>query len=168
MTKKADLKFSSQTYGELRLSGMVSRIESYINEQPDMSHRLIIGTDSLPNAYSGVVYFVSALVIHRIGRGGIYFWCRQKMSKIFELRPRIWQEAWISIELAQQLVEKFNFLSESGKHIEIHVDVGNNGPTRDLIKEIASMVSGHGFNVKMKPDAYAATKIADRHTIQCQ
>ncbi|MDD5567564.1 MAG: ribonuclease H-like YkuK family protein, partial [Patescibacteria group bacterium] len=88
-----------------------------------------------------------------------------RVSEIFELRPRMWQEAWISIELAKTFIENFGFIPEAGRQIEIHVDIGNNGPTRELIKEIVGMVVGNGFEVKTKPEAFAASKVADRHVV---
>jgi len=37
----------------------------------------------------------------------------------------------------------------SNYNVEIHVDVGNNGPTRSLIKEIVGMIEGMGFVAKV-------------------
>ncbi len=48
--------------------------------------------------------------------------------------------------------------------MEIHVDVGNNGPTRSLIKEIVGMIEGMGFVAKVKPDSFGASRVAHRHT----
>ena len=49
-------------------------------------------------------------------------------------------------------------------NLEIHVDVGEHGDTREMIKEIVGMVTGNGFVAKTKPDAYAASYVADKHT----
>ncbi|HAV21575.1 MAG TPA: hypothetical protein DCX02_06940, partial [Firmicutes bacterium] len=43
-------------------------------------------------------------------------------------------------------------------------DIGRNGGTKDLIREIVGMVTGTGFEAKIKPDAYGATKVADKHS----
>ncbi|MFZ5899548.1 MAG: ribonuclease H-like YkuK family protein, partial [Bacillota bacterium] len=48
--------------------------------------------------------------------------------------------------------------------VEIHIDVGSHGDTKDLIREVVGMVTGSGFNAKIKPDAYGASSVADRHT----
>ena len=48
--------------------------------------------------------------------------------------------------------------------VEIHVDIGQKGPTRELIAEVVGMIRGNGFNVKTKPDAFGASSVADRHT----
>ena len=47
--------------------------------------------------------------------------------------------------------------------IEIHVDIGNNGKTKNLISEIVGMVRSSGYTVKIKPDAFGASNVADRH-----
>ncbi len=49
-------------------------------------------------------------------------------------------------------------------NLEIHVDVGEHGDTRDMIKEVVGMVTGNGFVAKTKPQAYAASYVADKHT----
>lgn len=54
----------------------------------------------------------------------------------------------------------------AGSHLdlEIHLDIGMNGPTRDLIKEMVGRVSGLGFTVKIKPCSTAASSLANRYT----
>ena len=48
--------------------------------------------------------------------------------------------------------------------VEIHLDVGNNGATKTLIKEVVGMVVGSGFNARIKPDSYGASSVADKYT----
>ncbi len=47
--------------------------------------------------------------------------------------------------------------------LEIHIDVGEHGRTRELIDEVVGYIRGSGFAVKTKPDAYAASSVADKH-----
>jgi predicted RNase H-related nuclease YkuK (DUF458 family) len=42
--------------------------------------------------------------------------------------------------------------------------VGNNGETKRIVREVVGMVSGSGFSAVIKPDAYGATKVADKHS----
>ena len=44
----------------------------------------------------------------------------------------------------------------------IHADVGANGATKDMIKEIVGLIKGNGFEAKIKPEAYVASIVADR------
>jgi len=48
--------------------------------------------------------------------------------------------------------------------ITVHLDVGKNGPTRDLIEAVVGMVKGFGFDAVIKPDSFGAFVLADRHT----
>jgi hypothetical protein len=49
-------------------------------------------------------------------------------------------------------------------NLEIHVDIGENGRTKEMIDEVVGMIIGGGMRVRIKPHAYAATSVADKHT----
>ncbi len=157
-------EFRSPTHGRLTLAGAVGRIVAFVAAKPENRYRLIIGTDSLPGV-NGQVALVSAIVLHRVGSGGVYFWRRQRHDKIVTLRDRMLSEALASLELATRLREHPDLRDLVGQTIEVHVDVGENGPTRQMIAEIVGMVTASGFTVRTKPDSFAATKVADRHTV---
>lgn len=160
-----NLSFYSPSFGELSLADMVLRAKIYIEAKPDNLYRLIVGTDSQP-ASNGRDYidYISAFVIHRVGLGGIYFWHRTVGQKVFSLRDRIYTEALLSLQLSQILIEDLEDAGLMGYDLEIHVDVGNMGPTRAMITEITGMIRGNGFKVRTKPDSFGASKVADRHT----
>ncbi|HHX50219.1 MAG TPA: hypothetical protein GX711_02130, partial [Clostridia bacterium] len=70
----------------------------------------------------------------------------------------------LSLDTASKLAERF---SENGQHdldVEIHLDIGPNGSTKELIREIVGMVVGNGFEAKIKPDSPGASKVADKYT----
>lgn len=132
------------------------------------THRIIIGTDSTLKL--GGAEFVTAIIVHRVGHGGIYFWKRieaygtvPENRRYRVLRERIYQEAVLSLETARVLIDyikrTYAFLTD----LEIHVDVGRAGATREVIQEVVGMVKGSGFAVKTKPEAFAASSVADRH-----
>ena len=125
-------------------------------------YQIIVGTDSQKmkkNKYD----FVSALIIHHIGSGGIYFWRRQIIDRTIPLKERIYQEAMMSIQTSENFINFFKLNGISKYNIQIHVDIGTNGETRDMINEVTGMIRSNGFDVKIKPDSYGASKIADRH-----
>ena len=159
------MMFHSPSYGEIDLTTVLVHINTYLRSAPNESHKIIIGSDSSP-AVAGRAEFVTALVVHRVGRGGIYFWQKHTSDKMTILRDRMYREALYSLELAHILVKEkvFGFGDTSTNWLEIHVDIGENGPTRPMIKEIVGMVTGSGFTVKTKPASYAASKVADRYT----
>jgi predicted RNase H-related nuclease YkuK (DUF458 family) len=81
------------------------------------------------------------------------------------LRDKIYQEVLSSLEMAHNLVPelKTKLAEYSEKYdLEIHIDVGESGKTREMIKEVVGMVTGSGFVAKTKPYSYAASNIADK------
>jgi len=81
------------------------------------------------------------------------------------LRDRIYTETLMSLELAQKIVPEIRKVITAAKYdLEIHIDVGALGPTREMIKEVVGMVSGNGFVAKTKPESWGASSVADKHT----
>lgn len=157
-------KFTSPTRGEVSLSELVDFVREYICCD-GFEHKIIVGTDSSPANEKGRTFLVTAVVVHRVGRGGIYYWTQSARNDLQELCNRMYAEALRSIEVAQQLIEHGLIpIEDSNGELEIHVDVGPNGPTRKMIQELVGMVKGSGFLVKTKPSSFAASKVADRHT----
>lgn len=159
--------FNSPTHGKLTIDKMRTRIRSFMEEEPNNKYSVVIGSDSQPK--TGVsVDFITAVVIHRQGKGGIYFWKRnvneKNIYKISTLRQRIYQEALLSLETANEFLEAVKGDGITKYDVEIHVDIGKFGQTREMITEIVGMIRGSGFIVKTKPDSYGASKVADRHT----
>jgi predicted RNase H-related nuclease YkuK (DUF458 family) len=155
--------FNSPTYGTLALSHVREKILFFLAQDPESKYELVIGTDSQPKNGSGID-FVTAIVIHRIGMGGIYFWRNTVNKKPMVLRQRIYEETALSLEMAETVLVLLHRDGITKYDVEIHVDVGKFGETREMINEIVGMIRGSGYAVKTKPDSYAASKVADRHT----
>ncbi|PJE57714.1 MAG: hypothetical protein COU82_00460 [Candidatus Portnoybacteria bacterium CG10_big_fil_rev_8_21_14_0_10_38_18] len=181
--------FYSPSKGIMNLGEIIKELIDYRKEMPEIKHRIVIGTDS--EIKEKGVEFVCVVAVHRIGKGGRYFWSRIYDERKFDLRSRIYQEAVISLALAGALLEKelelhnvkldmgqsigemFELLEKESNglnqeiifsnELEIHVDIGQKGPTRDMIKEIVGMIKGSGFFVRIKPDSFAASTLADHH-----
>ncbi|MBI5452603.1 ribonuclease H-like YkuK family protein [Candidatus Gottesmanbacteria bacterium] len=155
--------FNSPTFGVLTLADVRQKVLEFMAKLPEYKYQLVIGTDSQPKNGSGCD-FVTAIVVHRIGTGGVYFWKRIVEKKSLHLRNRIYKEATFSLTCAEELLAAFKNDGITKYDVEIHVDIGNHGKTREMIAEIVGMVRGSGFIVKTKPDSYGASKVADRHT----
>jgi hypothetical protein len=136
-------------------------IVDYMQEMPGIPYRLIIGTDSQLREDA---CFVTAIVIHRVGKGGRYYYTKENERMGRSLKQRIFFEAAKSLGIASRLAEKLAQNGYGDLNVEIHLDIGQNGETKDLIREIVGMVTGTGFEAKIKPDAYGATKVADKHS----
>ena len=155
-------KFISPSYGFLDYDGVIEKVAEYIKRDTDFKYKVIVGTDS--ESRNNKVDFVTVIVVHRLGKGGIYFWQKNQREKIFSIPERIAKETQLSIELAWKIRDTFQHNGLSGYEPEVHLDIGENGATRDMIKWVTGMVLGSGFEYKIKPDSFAANTVADRHT----
>lgn len=159
--------FYSPTKGEMDVPGMIEEIANFVDEKPGDFYSLIIGTDSQTRKTNGEseIDFVTAIVIYRRGRGGRYFWKKEKQYKKPVLRDKIYTETLLSLDTAQKVVPEIRKVISPGKYdLEIHIDVGPLGPTREMIREVVGMVNGSGFVAKTKPDSWGASSVADKHT----
>lgn len=156
-----DDPFISPSRGVLSFDALIADIRAFVTETPDAAYKLIVGTDSQSRTD---LTFVSAIVIHRLGKGARYYYRKRVQRKLTSLRQKIFYEAAISLALAQKLAEALSLDEKNGLNIEIHLDIGEHGETRDLIREIVGMVTGSGFQAAIKPNSYGASKVADRHT----
>ncbi|OHB20598.1 MAG: hypothetical protein A2666_04625 [Parcubacteria group bacterium RIFCSPHIGHO2_01_FULL_47_10b] len=159
--------FISPSKGKLTAAQIINDVALFISEDTRYKYRIIIGTDSQNHTDTE---FVIAIIVHRVGNGGRYYWQRLKAPKITQLRPRIYQEALLSIQVANVLFKQFErrmatiYKLTSKPELEIHVDIGQVGKTRELIKEVIGMIQGNGYQAKIKPESFGASKIADRYT----
>ena len=154
------MEFISPPKGRLTFEEVFREIVEYASLYPDDKYRLIIGTDS---QLRDSTCFVTALIVHREGKGGRYFYTRRRDEYARSLRQRIFYEASLSLNIATLFTER---LAEVGAdlNLEIHLDVGTNGATKSLVKEVVGMVNGSGYPFKIKPDAFGAATVADRYT----
>ena len=150
------------------MSQVISEIEDFVNEEPRSFYRLVIGSDSQTKAINGKaeINFVTAIVVHRRGRGARYFWKKEKRYvKVPVLRDKIYTETTMSLEIAEEFVPEIRKRISPAKYdLEIHIDVGPLGPTREMIREVVGMVNGNGYVAKTKPESWGASSVADKHT----
>ena len=106
---------------------------------------------------------MTAVVVHRIGNGGRYFWRRGTLIKMHTLRERIMKEVLISLDIAKEVISELKKFSSPDFSFEIHADIGENGPTSQMIHEVVSIIRAHNFEARTKPESYAASNVADRH-----
>ncbi len=119
-----------------------------------------------------------AVVVLRVGEGGRFFLKRvaYKGRKFYNWKTRILEEVLLSCQLALCLREIFekkiftyiqSYNGQKNLHYQfryIHADVGENGATRDMIKEVTGLIRGNGFEPKIKPESFVASTVADRYS----
>ena len=165
--------FQSHTHGVLDIYQIIKKIKEFLEEDPNSEYSLVIGSDSHekidPSSKNGgrQINLVTAILIHRKGFGGKYFWRKKHLKNIHSLREKIYAETITSLTFASIFVPLFKKHLNGhapNYNLEIHVDVGEHGDTRNMIKEVVGMITGNGFVAKTKPEAYAASYVADKHT----
>jgi len=164
MDKRSPIQFHSFSKGILTLEEVFYEIVAFVESQPERFYKIIVGTDS---EASSPVALVTAITIWRVGNGAIHFWTRSDARHFHSLRDRLTQEALNSILLAQEVRARLQTLL--GDQFfwdgnEIHVDIGEIGPSRELIDTIKGMIKGYNFTPVIKPYAFGASVVADRHT----
>lgn len=160
--------FFNPTCGNLTLDGVLEEIFKHMNQRPDKFYDIIVGCDS---SSSEEPNFPVAIVVLRQNEGGRFFLKKIKYSggrKFFGWRQRIQNEVLLSIELALLLKEKLAEATDNNPGLNyqlryIHADVGENGLTKDMIKEVVGLIKGNGFEPKIKPESYVASTLADRY-----
>ena len=162
-----DHQFISPTQGPLTMAEVIEQVSKFVHAEPGSFYRLVIGTDSQAHTVDGKpeIDFVTAVIVHREGKGARYFWRRVKQFRKPVLRDKIYTETTISLEIAELMVPDLRRAVSPAKYdLEIHIDVGSLGPTRDMIKEVVGMVNGNGYTAKTKPESWGASSVADKHT----
>ena len=166
-----EIKFENLTYGRLTTEEVLQIIKEFLEEKPNAEYSLVIGTDSHEKNGSTKtnksISLVTAVLVHRRGFGGKYFWNKKHAANIHSLREKIYAETMTSLDFAATfvpLLKKTLNGRSPNYNLEIHIDVGEHGDTRDMIKEVVGMVTGSGYVAKTKPDAYGASYVADKHT----
>lgn len=155
------MNFFHPRKGQCSLLEMMKLIRAYVAEDSNADYKVIIGTDSQTN--SEATLFVTAIIVQRVGKGALFFTTRKRHRSMKDLRSRIYTETEYSLDCVEMLKEKFFEIMEDVP-LEIHLDVGRKGETRKLIQEVVGWVTAIGYTAKIKPDAYAASAVADRYT----
>jgi hypothetical protein len=158
--------FLNPTKGNLKFDQMVNEILNYISEKPEKFYDIIVGCDSSSGEEPD---FPVAIVILRVGQGGRFFLKKisYKNRRFYNFKQRVLEEVLLSCQLALHLKE---ILKEKAKDKNfnyqlryIHADIGENGATRDMIKEVIGLIKGNGFEPKIKPESFVASTVADRY-----
>lgn len=155
--------FNNPTFGVVSLDKLKKMVREFMYKDKNAKYEIIVGSDS-QKLRTNVYDFVFALIVHKQGGGAIYFWKREVIDRKLSLKERIYMEATMSLQNSENFVSFFKENGISKYDIQIHVDIGHHGKTRELIQEVTSMIRGSGYDLRIKPDSFGASKVADRHT----
>ncbi len=161
------IKLKSPTRGNVTIKQMVEIVRDYVNAMPLEQYDITIGTDSQNFDRTKIVMVVA---VHRRGKGGIFFYKVVYQKKITNIRVKLTKETSLSLALADEFLKEmeeefyrsgFDYQADNINYA-IHVDAGHDGKTNALIPEITAWVEAQGYHVKVKPDSYAASSIANK------
>ena len=134
------------------VSDILSAVQALLGEGERVVH---IGTDAKHRGF--YTDFVTVVALLDPGRGGRVFYQRERVSRMPSLAQKLFREAELSLRVAVALDEVI------AQDIVVHVDVNDDERHRSskYVQALAGMVVGHGFQVRVKPDAWCATHVAD-------
>jgi len=169
MLKLQEGYFYNPTCGNLKTDEAIKEILNYISEKPERFYDIIVGCDSSSGQTPN---FPVVVVVLRIGEGGRFFIKKvgYKNQTFPNWKQRILEEVLLSCDLAlflkEKLLKRLNQLPYTARYQfrYIHADIGGNGATKDMIKEVVNLIRGNGFEPKIKPDSFVASTVADRYT----
>jgi predicted RNase H-related nuclease YkuK (DUF458 family) len=160
-------KFYNPTKGNLSFQKVVEEIISYVSEKPEKFYDVIVGCDSSSGEEPN---FPVAIVVLRVGEGGRFFLKKihYQNRKFYNLKQRVLEEVFLSCQLAlnlrEILKEKIEKKGFKYQFRYIHADIGENGATKDMIREVIGLIRGNGFEPKIKPESFVASTVADRYS----
>jgi len=135
-------------------------IEDFIAERKGMGDIYFIGTDSQNYSKKRQTCFTTVLIAYRMHHGGCPVIYRDRVPMIESLRQRLLTEAMRSLEVAWFLdarVPKENII---GIHLDVNPSLRfKSGKYKE---ELVGLVAAQGFRCMIKPDAWAASGVADR------
>ena len=119
------------------------------------TRELHIGTDAKHRG--GHTDFVTVIAILKPAYGGRVFYRGERTPRSRSLAHQLFREVELSLQTANAVADAI------GLPITIHVDANEDHRHRSsrYVQALAGMVSGYGFDVRVKPEAWCATHVAD-------
>jgi predicted RNase H-related nuclease YkuK (DUF458 family) len=147
--------------GEILLLPIKEAVKNVLIEEAKNNTKLkvCIGTDSQVKA--NTTEFATVIVFVRERRGGFMFIHNEKTTAKYHIKERMLLEVAKSIEVAYELCDLF---IEYNVEMEVHADINTNPQfkSNDALKDSMGYILGMGFNIKVKPEAFASSCCADR------
>ena len=158
----------SPTLGTVTLKQVAEAIQARTIFANSSEYNLMIGTDSQNFDKTKVVVVIA---LHRVGKGGTFFYEVSHVRRINNIGQKLIYETQLSLDFTEKLIKEFDMLKEEtgfdySQHmsIGIHVDAGQNGPSKQVIPEIVGWIKSCGYDVIVKPDSWAACSIANKYS----
>ena len=147
--------------GEIISQPILQAVEATILAEQAKGNRIkiCVGTDSQVKADE--IDFASVIVFLREKKGGFMFIHNRRLRRVMGIKERMITEVSYSVEIAYQLCD---LLDQHDVELEVHADI-NTDPyfeSNVALKEAMGYIRSMGFEVKMKPYAFASSSCADK------
>jgi len=130
-------------------------------------HQIVIGSDSQPNWNKSTFVVALCIISNFPGMERRYYYAKVKHDNYMNLKKRMLEEATLSIDTACKLREYSCILDEKA-NIQIHLDVSSDeskAKTSKMSSSLINLVRAYNFeDIKIKPNSWAASYIADKHS----
>lgn len=160
MLETAKFRSASDDQTYLTFNEALKQAIDYINEDTESEYEVMVGSDSLWRPWHTV--FATVFAVHRKGKGARFWYVRSKEKFPRNIPVRLKKEANDSVELMQALYDSEIMLLVPEENFSVHIDVGQNGESKQVINEIVGFVTGQGLKCEYKPNSAVATTCADK------
>lgn len=119
---------------------------------------IYVGCDS--HKKSGVFIFAVVIALHLKGKGGIFFFYRNRSNdkQLDNIKIRLMKETELAIKAASSIRKHIH-----DRPINVHLDINPKSmyPSSVVLPGAVSWVKSCGFEPSVKPDAWASSWLAD-------
>jgi predicted RNase H-related nuclease YkuK (DUF458 family) len=148
------------------VSNVEEHILNFINDEKEKSELskinrdifVYMGTDS--QNHLSYTRFVSTIVLYVERNGAHVLLSKTDLPKIYDYRYRLLKETDITVEMARNYEQLFKKLKLK---YELHSDYNQstNHKSNGVVMEASNFAKHLGFDIKIKPNSWAATYAAD-------
>lgn len=142
----------------------IQDLQDYVTKwvKKNEDSEIFIGCDS--QEYKERITYAVSVCLYRIGNGAHVIvkkeheYKKEGYDSLKNILPKLWNEVVKSVEVAETL-------KDVGKKITIHLDYNSskNDKSNQLYESGIGFVKSLGFLAEGKPDAWSATKVADKY-----
>jgi uncharacterized protein len=134
----------------------IGDVVEFVRDNAKDGQLVHVGTDSMQLRRH--TRFVTVVAILTPGRGGRAIYTREVRPRIPSLRERLLREVWLSVELGLRLHPVVP------GPLNVHIDANPIARHRSsaYVQELVGLVVSQGFRAVIKPEAWAASRAADR------
>lgn len=148
-----DRKFQSLTNHEV--IDLIPYLKEKLKSKEDI--KIYVGSDS--QNMGGRTMYALVVVLHYGNNGGHVIYSKKSVSRIRDRFTRLWNEVEDSVQLAQ-------YLEENGIQKPDYIDLDFNPDPRyqsnSILRSALGYVESLGYHARCKPEAVAASCIADK------